>query len=310
MNELNSSSPTAAGSGTPRRSKSKCVRLGPAGGPGSQDDEELKLMALRGSCSAIRSRRCRAREDADRQQFAEGQGPRAVPAQPEPLGARATSSPGRHGHANPDLQLRAIRYLGIMGGPDNRQILSDVYKTSNDPAVKRSIPRSFMIPPATRIGCSLRPRSETDAQPARRGDSPARRDARQQRAGAAVPDRNVGRGEEVDPPVHVRRRRQRQADRAGQEREGSRAAEDGDSQPRVDEAARHDRGADRRSTHRTPRLTSRRRSINALFLQSNATGLVSLARAEKNVDLKKEIVSKLSVMKSKEATDYLMELLK
>ena len=50
--------------------------------------------------------------------------------------------------------------------------------------------------------------------------------------------------------------------------------------------------------------------INALFLQSNATGLVSLARAEKIVELKKEIVSKLSVMKSKEATDYLMELLK
>ena len=50
--------------------------------------------------------------------------------------------------------------------------------------------------------------------------------------------------------------------------------------------------------------------INALFLQGNATGLVSLARAEKNVELKKDIVSKLSVMKSKEATDYLMELLK
>jgi hypothetical protein len=50
--------------------------------------------------------------------------------------------------------------------------------------------------------------------------------------------------------------------------------------------------------------------INALFLQSNASGLVALARAEKTVELKKEIVSKLSVMKSKEATDYLMELLK
>jgi HEAT repeat protein len=50
--------------------------------------------------------------------------------------------------------------------------------------------------------------------------------------------------------------------------------------------------------------------INALFLQSNATSLIALARAEKNVELKKEIVSKLSVMKSKEATDYLMELLK
>jgi len=50
--------------------------------------------------------------------------------------------------------------------------------------------------------------------------------------------------------------------------------------------------------------------VNALFLQGNATGLVTLARGEKNVDLKKDIVSKLSNMKSKEAMDYLMELLK
>jgi HEAT repeat protein len=54
----------------------------------------------------------------------------------------------------------------------------------------------------------------------------------------------------------------------------------------------------------------RRTVINALFLQNNATALVALARAEKNLEMKKEIVSKLSLMKSKEATDYLMELLK
>ena len=50
--------------------------------------------------------------------------------------------------------------------------------------------------------------------------------------------------------------------------------------------------------------------VNALFIQNNATALVALARAEKNPEMKKEIVSKLSIMKSKEATDYLMELLK
>jgi len=38
--------------------------------------------------------------------------------------------------------------------------------------------------------------------------------------------------------------------------------------------------------------------------------LVDLARAEKNFELKREIVSKLSLMKSKDATDYLLELLK
>jgi HEAT repeat protein len=50
--------------------------------------------------------------------------------------------------------------------------------------------------------------------------------------------------------------------------------------------------------------------VNALFIQNNAGALVTLARPEKNVEMKKEIVSKLSNMKSKEATDYLMELLK
>jgi HEAT repeat protein len=54
----------------------------------------------------------------------------------------------------------------------------------------------------------------------------------------------------------------------------------------------------------------RKAVVNALFLQSNAKALVDLARAEKNPELKKDIVSKLSLMKSKDATDYLMELLK
>ena len=50
--------------------------------------------------------------------------------------------------------------------------------------------------------------------------------------------------------------------------------------------------------------------INALSGQRNAAALVDLARAEKDPAVKREIVSKLSVMKSKEATDYLIELLK
>ena len=54
----------------------------------------------------------------------------------------------------------------------------------------------------------------------------------------------------------------------------------------------------------------RKAVVNALFLQNNASALVALARAERNVEMKKEIVSRLSLMKSKEATDYLMELLK
>ena len=55
----------------------------------------------------------------------------------------------------------------------------------------------------------------------------------------------------------------------------------------------------------------RKTIVNALFVQSNGKALVDIARAEKNMEMKKDIVSKLSIMpKSKEAQDYLLELLK
>ena len=59
----------------------------------------------------------------------------------------------------------------------------------------------------------------------------------------------------------------------------------------------------------TPEI--RKEAVNALFLQNNGRVLVELARAEKDPALKKELVSKMSVMHgSKEVTDYLLELLK
>jgi hypothetical protein len=49
--------------------------------------------------------------------------------------------------------------------------------------------------------------------------------------------------------------------------------------------------------------------VNALFVQGNAAALVEIARKETDLNLKKTIVGQLSVMHSKEATDYLMEIL-
>ena len=50
--------------------------------------------------------------------------------------------------------------------------------------------------------------------------------------------------------------------------------------------------------------------VRSLFVAGDAKSLVDVARKETNPELKKTIVSSLSMMKSKEATDYLMELLK
>jgi len=60
-------------------------------------------------------------------------------------------------------------------------------------------------------------------------------------------------------------------------------------------------------TDRDPEI--RKAVINALFLQENATSLVALARKEEDITLKKEMVQKLSLMHSKVATDYMIELL-
>ena len=50
--------------------------------------------------------------------------------------------------------------------------------------------------------------------------------------------------------------------------------------------------------------------LDGLTTQRNAKALVDLARKERDAQMKKEIVRRLSGMQSKEATDYLMELLK
>jgi hypothetical protein len=50
--------------------------------------------------------------------------------------------------------------------------------------------------------------------------------------------------------------------------------------------------------------------VATLFARGNAKALVDLARNEKDPEMKKAIVRYLSTMKGKEATDYLMEILK
>jgi len=50
--------------------------------------------------------------------------------------------------------------------------------------------------------------------------------------------------------------------------------------------------------------------VETLFAHGNAKALVDLARNEKDAEMKKTIVRFLSTMKGKEATDYLMEILK
>jgi hypothetical protein len=50
--------------------------------------------------------------------------------------------------------------------------------------------------------------------------------------------------------------------------------------------------------------------INSIFITKDAQRLVDLARAEKDLDMKRDIVSKLAIMHDQAAQDYMLELLK
>ena len=49
------------------------------------------------------------------------------------------------GNYNPDLQLKAVEYLGVFGGKENQQALTDIYKSTSDISIKRRILSSFMV---------------------------------------------------------------------------------------------------------------------------------------------------------------------
>lgn len=63
--------------------------------------------------------------------------------------------------------------------------------------------------------------------------------------------------------------------------------------------------------YRTSTDTNVKKSIiSAFFITQDAPRMVALARNEKNLDLKRSIVSQLALMHDKAATDYMLELLK
>ena len=223
---------------------------GQAVSPDSQTDEDLKLLALRGLMQS----------DPDRavpmiEQVLSGSSSVKVKENALFVLSQSRSTRTRDilaniakGGANPDLQLKAIRYLGVMNGPGNDQVLEDAYRSTSDETVKRAIIRSFMASGnRTRLASIA---GDTNSSPALRSE------AVQQLGAMRASDELV------------------------------------------------------RLYGRESSQDVKKRIIQGLFVSRDAAKLVELAKAEKDMELKKEIVSKLSLMKSKEATDYLVELLK
>jgi tetratricopeptide (TPR) repeat protein len=278
--------------------------------PESQNDEELKLLALRGIMQSDPEQAYPIIEKMLTGANSPKVKDRALFVLSQSRGARARDIIANvaKGNANPDLQLKAIQYLGIMNGPDNRQLLADIYKSSPDPAVKKRILRSFMISGDKERLLAV---AKTETAPELRGEAV-------QQLGVMHAGAELNELYRSESSADVKKRII-QAMFVGNQSDKLIELAKGEKDPELRKTAIRNLGL-MRSAGTAETLASiygsdassdvRKAVVNALFLQNNAKALVDLARAEKNPDMKKEIVSKLSIMKSKEATDYLMELLK
>ena len=278
--------------------------------PASQDDDDMKLMALRGIMSSDPEQAFPIIEKMLSSTNSPKVKDRALFVLSQSRGARAREiiAGVAKGNSNPDLQLKAIRYLGIMNGTENRQLLADVYKSSPDPAVKRAILRSFMVAGDRERLLSV---AKTETTPELRGEAVQQLGV--MHAGAELNDLY-----QTESSADVKKRILQAMFVGGQSDKLIELAKS-EKNPELRKSAIRNLGL-MRSDGTAGALTAiyasdaspdvRKAVVNALFIQNNAKALVDLARAEKNLDMKKEIVSKLSLMKSKEATDYMLELLK
>lgn len=209
--------------------------------------------------------------------------------------------------ATPDLQMKAIQYLGIHGGTASRAALADIYKSSSDVDLKRRILRAFMV-------AGEQDRLLSVAQTEQNADLRAEA-VRQLGVMGATDELMTMYQKETSLDV---------------KKQILQAMFTGGNATRMIELARTEQNPELRrvavrnlglmggketgaalveiyGSDKDPAI--RRSVIQALFIQNNAESLVALARKEQDPAMKKEIVQKLSVMNSKVATDYLLELL-
>jgi HEAT repeat protein len=277
--------------------------------PENQTDDELKLMAIQALSNADPEQTVPMLEKLLEGSASPRLKERAlfVLAQSSSPRARQVLVGLAKGNSTPELQSQAINYLGIHGGRDARAALAEVYGGTNDVDVKRRIIRAFMVSGERDRLLSLA-QSEQNAE--LRGEA-----VRQlgvmgahealwtlyQKESALEVKKQILQSMFVggdatrmislaksEQNTELRRIAVRNLGLMGGKTTGAALVEiyGGDKDPAI-----------------------RSSVINALFISNNAEALVALARREEDAARKREIVQKLSLMHSKVATDYMLEIL-
>jgi HEAT repeat protein len=286
-----------------------------AGGSGStqaEQDEDLKLLALSALAQHDRAEAIPILKNILTGNHSPKMKERAlfVLTQIDSKEAQDVLAQVARGQSGPELQLKAIQMLAAQEGKKASPLLDEIYRSSSDVRVKEAILHSYLV-----SGDSSKlldaARGETNPQLVRAavhtlgamGEADQLlslyRSAKTSEAKAAIIDGFVPCGERAnaalkeiataEPDSQLRRKAIRNLGITGGSASG----------PMLVEIFQKSSDED-----------SKKAALDGLFVAGDAHDLISLARAEKDYGMKKKIVEKLSIMGNKEATEYMMELLK
>src|SRR6267142_2401477 len=277
--------------------------------PENQSDDELKMLAIQGLMNSDPERAMPLLEKVLNGSGSPREKSKALFVMAQSGSPQSREILGRvaRGQSNPELQRRAVEYLGIFGGAESRKTLAEVYASSSDASVKHAILRSYMIG-----GDHERLFAAAKGEK----DESLRREAIRQ-LGLVHGTSELEQLYKTETSSDVRREILQAFFLAGDSGRLVQAAQ-GEKDAELRRAAIRNLGLNHSDDSgkalqeiysKEPDHEVKAEVLNAYFLQGNAKALVAIARSEKDPELKKTAVSKLTLMHSKEGTDYLMELL-
>ena len=207
----------------------------------------------------------------------------------------------------PDLQKRAIRYMGMNGNGHNRTVLKEIYNSSADIGVKKTVFQAWLM-----CGCK-----DDVLAVARTEKNPELR-----REAIRYLGMMGGRAELLEfyknsPDPETREAAVGAMLLCGCDHELAEIVQT-EKDPGVLDKAINTLGlvggsdslaALTRLYGTQADLSTKKKVINALFLHGAGKEMVALARKETNPELKKSLIQKMSLMSSPEITEYMMEIL-
>jgi HEAT repeat protein len=209
------------------------------------------------------------------------------------------------GGSNPDMQLRALRYMAIGGNRSSSSDILAIYNASHNSAIKRQALQSLMMAKASDELFNIA-KSEQEAslreEAIRYLGMLKQTDKLFQLYQSGIAKENVLESMFLlNDPAKVLEIARNEKD------------------PKLRAAAIRSLGL-MHSTQAGEGLVAlygseqdmgvKKQIVESLFIQHNAKGMIEIARKEKSVEMKRNIIEKLSMMHSKEGTEYMLEMLK